>query len=600
MERRTLRPHFQPIASLSEASIVGYESLIRGPTESALSRPDDLFAAARDEGCVLDLELYCYRAAIWEFVHGGMKGQLFVNLSAEALLALPAKDLGDMAMFSRRFGMLPNQVTIELTEHTRVRSNAELAAALTPLRDAGVRLALDDFGDGHSSLRSWTELAPDFVKVDKYFVQGIHASNRHLDVLRVYLYVSERFGGALIAEGIEAFEDLKVLRDIGIAYGQGYLIGRPQADAPAAIPDSIVAALQSRKVAVLPEIREASRSAATVESLLIEAEPAGPETTCAEIEARFNATSSSPHAIAVVDCGRPIGLLNRVAFINSIGRPFYRELFGRKSCTSLMNASPSMVERTTPLHEMFELLKGEDQRYLTDGFILTSRGEYLGLATGERFVRALTEYRVEAARHANPLTSLPGNIPISAHIGRLLSRDSQFAVGYFDLRNFKPFNDVYGYWRGDEMIRLLAGTLVSHTDRQLDFVGHVGGDDFVVVFQNDNWLKRIECILCEFNERARSLYDDADKAAGYIWSEDRMGNPCSFPLSTAVVGAVVVDGTRFDRPEQVASAAADAKRIAKHSEGGLHVLQYSENSGSSSSVLVHPVIADSNNRASAG
>jgi EAL domain-containing protein (putative c-di-GMP-specific phosphodiesterase class I)/GGDEF domain-containing protein len=584
MLRRVLQPHFQPIASLAEAMVMGYESLIRGPSGSELARPDRLFAAAHAEGCALDLELYCFRAAVCEFVRSGAKGQLFVNLSAEALLALPAKDLGDMASFSRRFGLLPSQITIELTEHTRVRSNAELAAAFSPLREAGVKLALDDFGDGHSSLRSWTELEPDFVKVDKHFVQGIHASNRQLDIMRVYLFVSERFGGALIAEGIEAHEDLKVLRDLGIGFGQGYLLGRPEALPSGVIPAPIVEALRSRKVAVLPEIREASKSAATIESLLIEVEAASPDTSCAEVEERFYSGPSAPHAIAVVDAGRPIGLLNRVAFINAIGRPFYRELFGRKSCTILMNTSPSIVDRTTPLHEMFELVKGEDQRYLTDGFVLTDRGEYLGLATGERFIRALTEYRVEAARHANPLTSLPGNIPISAHIARLLGRESRFAVCYFDLRNFKPFNDVYGYWRGDEMIRLLAGTLVTHTDRQLDFVGRVGGDDFVVVFQSENWLVICERILAEFNDRARSLYDEGDRAAGHIMSEDRAGNPCAFPLITVVVGAVIVDGEAFDRPEQVASAAADAKRIAKHKVNGMHVVRHGDGIGNAAEI----------------
>lgn len=417
------------------------------------------------------------------------------------------------------------------------------------------------------------------MKVDKHFVQGIHASNRHLDIMRVYLFVSERFGGALIAEGIEEHEDLRVLRDLGIGFGQGYLLGRPQAMPSGKIPASIMEALHSRKVAVLPEIREASKSAATIESLLIKVEPVGPETCCAEVEERFNCDPSAPHAIAVVDAGRPIGSLNRVSFINAIGRPFYRELFGRKSCTILMNTSPSIVDRATPLHEMFELVKGADQRYLTDGFVLTDRGEYLGLATGERFIRALTEYRVEAARHANPLTSLPGNIPISAHIARLLGRDSRFAVCYFDLRNFKPFNDVYGYWRGDEMIRLLAGTLVTHTDRQLDFVGHVGGDDFVVIFQSENWRAICERILVEFNNRASSLYDDSDRTAGQILSEDRSGNPCSFPLITVVVGAVVVDGEEFERPEQVASAAADAKRIAKHKGSGVHVASQADGVG---------------------
>ena len=86
-----------------------------------------------------------------------------------------------------------------------------------------------------------------------------------------------------------------------------------------------------------------------------------------------------------------------------------------------------------------------------------------------------------AARYANPLTSLPGNIPISQHIAALIESGEPFATCYCDLNNFKPFNDVYGYWRGDDMIRLCADIIRRNSDPQRDFVGHVGGDDFVML-----------------------------------------------------------------------------------------------------------------------
>jgi diguanylate cyclase (GGDEF)-like protein len=72
---------------------------------------------------------------------------------------------------------------------------------------------------------------------------------------------------------------------------------------------------------------------------------------------------------------------------------------------------------------------------------------------------------------------------------------------YFDLNQFKPFNDLYGYWRGDEMILLAAQAITRHADARRDFVGHVGGDDFVVLFQSDDWETRSRQILADFNPR---------------------------------------------------------------------------------------------------
>ena len=107
----------------------------------------------------------------------------------------------------------------------------------------------------------------------------------------------------------------------------------------------------------------------------------------------------------------------------------------------------------------------------------------------------MTKTRIEAARHANPLTFLPGNIPISRHIQRLLESGTDFVACYAHLNNFKPFNDHYGYWRGDQMIRLVARLATTHCDARRDFVGHVGGDDFMLIFQSSNWLQRCKNIV---------------------------------------------------------------------------------------------------------
>jgi len=187
---------------------------------------------------------------------------------------------------------------------------------------------------------------------------------------------------------------------------------------------------------------------------------------------------------------------------------------------------------------MTAVLTSPDQRYLTEGFIVTEGGRYLGLGTGEQLVRVVTEVRIEAARHANPLTFLPGNIPLSEHIDRLLSS-------------------------GGEMIRLVARTLASCCDPRRDFVGHVGGDDFVVLLQSDDWMDRCERIVAHFNEKARSLFDEQALLRGGIDADDRHGVRRFFPFTTLSIGAVPVRPGAFSQAEQVASAASMAPKAAR-------------------------------------
>jgi GGDEF domain-containing protein len=288
-------------------------------------------------------------------------------------------------------------------------------------------------------------------------------------------------------------------------------------------------------------------------------------------EAKLFAEDPTLRAVALVDGDRPVGLLNRQTFVDRYAKPYFKELYGRKACMLFANTTPLSLDKHTSLDAMAAVLTSADQRYLTEGFIVTEGGRYLGLGTGEQLVRVVTEARIEAARHANPLTFLPGNIPISEHISRLLASGGAFVACYGDLNDFKPFNDHYGYWRGDEMIRLVARTLVSHCDPRRDFVGHVGGDDFVVLFQSDDWMERCEKILKTFNERALALYDDSARHRGGIDAEDRQGIARFFPCTTLAIGAVPVGPGVFSRPEQVASAAAAAKHKAKIGNLGLAI-----------------------------
>ncbi|OYU94040.1 MAG: diguanylate phosphodiesterase, partial [Burkholderiales bacterium PBB5] len=430
---------FQPIALLADGAVHGHEALVRSPPDCGLPNPDLLFAAARAQGVEIPLELHCVRLALAAWARSGSAGKLFINLSARALVtALAQQDL-EAAFAGGARGLLPAGIVVELTEHEQVRDVDALMAAAARLRAMGARLALDDFGDGRSSLRLWSELKPEIVKIDKYFTHDLPRHPEKLQTMRALLQISQTLGSVVVAEGIETADELRVLRDLGIHLGQGWLLGRPQAAPVAAVLAPAQAVISSSQVAVFPERRRPAQQRASVRNLIEDVPPVPPKMTNDALLERFSADERL-RALAIVRDGQPIGLVSRQRFIDRYAKPFFRELHGRKPCTSFADLSPRLVEMHHGLDELTEVLTSEDQRYLADGFIVVENGQYRGLGSGEQLVRTVTEARIEAARHANPLTLLPGNIPLTQHLQRLLSGQRQFAACYCDLNHFKPYN----------------------------------------------------------------------------------------------------------------------------------------------------------------
>ena len=565
----SLYPVFQPIVNLGDATIHAHEALIRGPGGTALHTPDALLRAAANEGLEFEFEYACVVAALRAWGKMNVHGRLFVNMSASVLTKLlTLKGSGDLLRQIGEFGILPRMLVLEITEHERVEDMDALADVVAQIRGAGVSLALDDFGDGRSSLRLWSQLKPDVVKIDKYFTKNISQHGDKLKTIQALLQIADIFGTALVAEGIENQEDLRVLRDLGISFGQGYFLGHPNAAPVQYLAPNAQRVLAERQIVVFPELSRATPNGQLRNLTLVDAPTVTVDTSIDALAACF-AQWPNLHAVAVLDREQPVALINRAQFMNEYSKLYYREVWGRKPCVVHANFQPRLIERDHSVDELVGILTSEDQRYLADGFIVTDNGRYVGLGTGDQLVRSVTETRIEAARHANPLTFLPGNIPISQHIERLIKKKVRFVACYADLNNFKPFNDYYGYWRGDEMIRLLARLAMEQCDPQRDFLGHVGGDDFMLLFQSPDWRARSERLVQAFNTQALGLFDAQARDAGGIEAEDRHGLLRFFPCTSVSIGAVAIDGGCFSRAEDVANLAALAKHDAKRAGAGL-------------------------------
>lgn len=304
----------------------------------------------------------------------------------------------------------------------------------------------------------------------------------------------------------------------------------------------------------------------TVEKVLRYVEPVQPETELEKMLAFFS-ENKSLLAIPVVKDGRPVGLISRYEFVDSFAQPLLREPLGNKPCADMMNAEPLLVEKSTPVHELSGFLSESELRHFTDGFIITEQGRYIGLGTGQDLLREITKAQIETVRHANPLTLLPGYVPINEHIEYLLQSRKSFAVCYGDLDNLKPFNDVCGYRKGDELIQFTARLLGNVCDPIYDFIGHIGGDDFILVLQSKDWEQRCHRALSTFAHTSASLFEKDHRSIGGYLSGDRQGRTIHNPLPTLSIGAIRVNPELFSSHHEVAEAAMLAKKIAQQKSG---------------------------------
>ena len=178
-------------------------------------------------------------------------------------------------------------------------------------------------------------------------------------------------------------------------------------------------------------------------------------------------------------------------------------------------------------------------------------------------------------RRVSPLTGLPGNVQIQAEVKKRWLSKETFAMMYIDLDNFKAYNDVYGFLKGDEIIKFTAKTILKnvHTEQYEDsFVGHIGGDDFVAILSQTDYEKVCQNIITDFDTNVTKFFTEQDAQRGYIEVANRKGIIEQFPLTSISIAVVEVEKGRFANTLEIGEAGASVKHLAKTIQGSTYVI----------------------------
>jgi len=403
---RLITPHFQPIVDLHHGAVLAWEVLSRGPDASP--PPNKLFAAAAQAGLLSELEGVCRNAALQAIARLPplLRSRLFFLNVSPNLIASAGSAKDSMQAELARLGLDQRNVVIEITERESISDYAAFERQLRTYVQQGFKIALDDVGTGHSGLVTLVTCAPHFLKLDLTMAREInrHAYKQHL--VKALVAFAASVGAALIAEGVETWDELATLCRLGVRYAQGFLFGRPASD-PAAPADETRGEL--RRLMRRFDHRESDLNETLAPLVMRCATINEKEKRGEDVDRIFRHEPSLDHLIIQRD-EQPVGLITRQHYYTRTGGPVAYHLFQWKAAEELARAAPLIIEESVSLPAAAKLAMDRDPDEIYDPVVVTdSAGRLVGTVTIRQLLMRSTALEVQSAQGSSPLTGLPGN-----------------------------------------------------------------------------------------------------------------------------------------------------------------------------------------------
>ncbi len=561
LERGGVSTLYQPVYDFRTGQVLGWEAFSRGPADSVLERPQALFKLAEELDAAFELEALCREAALRNLgpIRPGQK--LFLNnLSSE--LSSPGFSPEHLLALVEPHGLQPGDVVLEFAERQGFHDMTMFHQALQQFRRKGFHVAIDDVGSGDSSLRAITQIRPDYIKIDIGLIGGVDSNPFHRCMVETLVHLAGKLDAHVIAVGVERDTELSSLVSMGVAGGQGRLLGEP---APERSSESVSIPLKSNFFS----LRASSQYGFPIKDLAKPAYTASPRTTVREIKEML--ADTPPQTSVVVTQGpKPIGLLMQYNTDRHLSTQFGMSLYYHREVERIMDTAPLVVEGSTAVEETARLAMSRDSEKVYDDIIVVEEEALVGLVSVQGMLDQLALMQVELAKGANPLSGLPGNVVIEREIERRAKLGEPTAVTYVDLDHFKVYNDVYGFERGDRILLLTAEVLNRAVERagdSADFVGHIGGDDFVLLLAPEHARAVCDEATALFRKEVPRMYTQDDVERGFIVGKGRDGQVGRYPLTSLSIAVVDCDFTGAFSMAKLSARMADVKKRAKEIVG---------------------------------
>lgn len=565
LEGGYIKPVYQPIVSLTDGQIYGYEALSRISNNALQMDIEQMFKMADKINKAWELEALCRAKALEKSVSIEAEKKLFLNVNSNIIHDKKFKE-GVTRTFLNEYGLDSDNVIFEITERASITDSEAFLSSINHYKNQNYGIAIDDVGAGYSGLNAIANIRPNYIKLDMALVRNIDKDVTKQLLCKAMVDFGKNADIKLIAEGIETEEELKTLVKLNVDFGQGYFLGIPQEMFQDIAPEKIGMIRKFHEKNYTDKIR--SSVYPTMGGLSKPGHTFSPNERVENIyeTLRLNPTITE---FTVLEDDVAVGFMTRASLNEKLGGRYGYSLHSKKLIRQLINTDFLRVNYSMPVDQASRFAMQRPFERLYDPIVVEKDGKYLGLVTIKDLLSTCTQVEIDAALSVNPLTGLPGNRLIEKEILSRVLGEQPYCITYYDIDNFKAYNDAYGFPNGDRMLHLVADILRECAVRN-EFIGHIGGDDFIVICDYREGEEYCKAVLDQFALRVASLYCDKDVKNGYIVSKNRHGVTENFPIASLSIAGISNKANTYHSIDDFTKDISQLKKKCKQQMGNYY------------------------------
>jgi len=568
LDSECIKPVYQPILSLTDGQVFGYEALSRISDGTLKINIDQMFHTADKVNRSWELETLCRIKALENASCIGAGKKLFLNINPNIIHDEKFKE-GFTKSQLAKYGLDSNDIIFEIAERIAVVDNDAFLGSVNHYKNQNYKIAIDDVGAGYSGLNTIASIKPNLIKLDMNLIRNIDKDETKQLLCKAMVDFGKNMSIQTVAEGIETEEELATIIKLDVEFGQGYFLGIPQ---ESFIYPSLDKIKMIRNYHTKKYVEKTRSSVYPIIGHL--AKPShcfSPNDKAENIyeTIRLNPTITE---FTIVEGNTAVGFMTRTDFNEKLSGRYGFGLHSKKSIQQIIKTDFLKVNYDMPVDQVSRLAMQRSYEQLYNPIVITRDENYSGIVTVKDLLDVCTKVEIDAAIHSNPLTGLPGNLLLEKEIVSRVLGSQPYCITYYDIDNFKAYNDAYGFQNGDLMLALVADILKGSADKN-EFIGHIGGDDFIVICDYHEGEIYCNTVIDKFAERVTSLYRDEDINNGYIISKNRNGVTEHFPIASLSIAGVSNRKKTYQNTNDFSNDIAQLKKKCKQVQGNYCEIQ---------------------------
>lgn len=538
---------FQPIVNIKSGKTYGAEALLRNYKEAGeFYSISNFFDDAHNDGILYEIDLELRLKLLKIYSRSKIENlRLFYNLD-HRIINMPNFTTGNTQEIFEYLALDKKLIFFEISEKTSLKDPNNVRNLANRYKQEGYGIAIDNFASGISGLQLLYYPSGEFIKLDRLFISNIHKDTKKRLFLSSIINMAHINNIKVIGSQLESLDEYYVCKDLGVDFIQGYFIQKPTS--------SIfnISSTYTQIKELYKNDQRNNNSNIINKNKISKLKKLNINSTLEELFVYFRINPEN-HFVPIVDnfnnllgavYEKDIKNMSYSQYGMSLVKNTKKELTIKRYMKDVVSVEITWsVDKILDIYNITQLDKS--------GIFITKNNEYFGFVNLNNLLE-LSYYRnIEIAQNQNPLTKLPGNKQIEQFISKAFQNNNEKAyhIVYFDFNDFKPFNDNYGFRQGDRAILIFSEIIKKELSKENIFLGHIGGDDFFVGFENytyENVFKVIAKVQRDFKKEVSSLYSSTDRENGYIKTKDRFAVTRKFSL-LEVAAAIIEINTGINK-----------------------------------------------------